>query len=168
MFLVSATARHYRKPRVRRVLQCLPCAFPRAHGEHNFCRAPRTKHMANRKHTANRDFAVCTRPDTRRIKTSPCAHQTAHGEMGSTLMAVRCSSTPSAFAVCPQPSTRRTFIFVVCLGAAHGEVMAPLTDPNDPWTSSPLPCAGVRHTADVRVCRVLLLDTWQRRRFAVC
>jgi len=91
------------------------------------------------KHTANRDFAVCTRPDTQRIKTLPCAHQTAHGEMGSTLTVVRCSSTPSAFTVCPQPSTRRTFIFAVCLGAAHGEVMAPLTDIKRPWTSSPLP-----------------------------
>ena len=121
---------HYRKPRVRRVPQCLSCAFSRAHGEQHFCRAPKTKHTANRKHTTNRDFAVCTMPDTRRIKTSPCAHQTAHGEMGSTLTVVRCSSTPSSFAVRPQPSTRQTFIFAVCLGAAHGEVMAPLTDPN--------------------------------------
>jgi len=86
-------------------------------------------------------------PDTRRIKTSPCAHQTAHDEMGSTLMVVRYSSTPSAFAVRPQPSTRRTFIFVVCLGAAHGEVMAPLTDPNG---------RGRR-----RLCRVLELGTRQ-------
>jgi len=147
MWTTSLSMKHYRKPRVRRVPQCLPCAFPRAHGEQHFCRAPRTEHTVNRKHTANRDFAVCTRPDTRRIKTLSCAHQTAHGEMGSTLTAVRCSSTPSAFAVCPQPSTRRTFIFAVCLGAAHGKVMAPLTDPNG---------RGRR-----RLCRVLELGTRQ-------
>ena len=57
---------HYRKPRVRRVPQCLPCVFSRAHGEQNFCRAPRTKHTANRKHTATRDFAVCPSDSPRR------------------------------------------------------------------------------------------------------
>ena len=66
---------HYRKPRVRRVPQCLPCAFPQAHGEQNFCRAPRTKQTANRKHTANvhqarhtanRDFTVCPSDSPRR------------------------------------------------------------------------------------------------------
>ena len=107
---------HYRKPRVHREPPCLPCAFPRAHGEQKFCRAPRTKHTANRKHTATREFAVCTRTDTRRTKTSPCTHQTAHGEMGSTLTAVCCSSTPSAFAVCQQPSTWRPSSLTCALG----------------------------------------------------
>ena len=145
---------HYRKPRVRRVPQCLPCAFPRAHGEQNFCRAPRTKHTANRKHTANQDFAVCPSDSPRRnglhvngrslqlnaviIRRVPTAQHTANLHLCRV----------------PWGSTRRS----------HG----PVNRSQRPWTSSPLPCAGVRHTANVRVCRVLLLGTRQRRMFAVC
>ena len=53
------------------------------------------------------------------------------------------------------------FILKLCVGAAHGDVM-------DPLTACPLPCAGVRHTVKVSICRVLETGTHQTLGFAVC
>jgi len=114
---------HYRKPRVRRVPQGLPCAIHRAHGEESICRA----YKINTRRTKS----------TRRRQSSLCAPGQAHGEATvrrapqprhtakraprvPTLTAVGCSSTLSIFAVCQR--------------LAHRE-------------PSSLPCASGQHTA---------------------
>jgi len=132
----------------------LPCAENWTHGEQKAHGKSRLRRVHQARHTANQDFAMCP-------SDSPRRNGLHVNGRSLQLNAVSIRRVPTAqhtanLHLCRVPwgSTRRS----------HG----PVNRSQRPWTSSPLPCAGVRHTANIRVCRVLLLGTQQRRMFAVC
>jgi len=133
------------------------------------------KHPAKQKHTAKIKFAVCSRTGTRRRLSSPCAPTTTHGEAGSTcagrpstLTAVGCGSTPSNFAVSHRFAHGEPYSLPCASGQHTATSWTRWRFNNGSWTACPLPCAGVRHTVKVSVCRVLETGTRQTLGFAVC